>query len=180
MSFTPCCKVCQDAGKPESVFRSHFTRETRDPSSRIVCPTLLSQECRYCAKKGHTVKYCPALKKPVEKPKPKSKPMPKKAPAQKKPVNLFSCLESDDDESDNESVEEFPALPALSQTTYASVLANPKKEKVVVVEEVVIPVVVKPVIERKLAPWSQTTVASSNKWAAMDSDSEDEEDNSAW
>ena len=45
---------------------------------------------------------------------------------------------------------------------------------------VVIPVVVKPVIERKLAPWSQTTVARSNKWAEMDSDSEDEEDNSAW
>lgn len=174
MSFTPCCKVCQDAGKPESVFRSHFTRETRDPSSRIVCPTLLSQECRYCAKKGHTVKYCPALKKPVEKPKPKSKTMPKKASNQKKPVNLFSCLESDNDESDNESVEEFPALP--SQTTYASVLSNPKK--IAVVKEVVIP---KPVIERKLAPWAQTPAVNSNKWAAMDSDSEDEEeDNSAW
>lgn len=57
------CKVCQDAGKTEVEYTSHFTRETPDPTSKVVCPTLLSQECRYCLKKGHTVKYCKVLNK---------------------------------------------------------------------------------------------------------------------
>ena len=56
------CKVCQDSGKSEEVYRSHFTRETPDPNSKVICPTLLALECRYCYKNGHTVKYCPCLK----------------------------------------------------------------------------------------------------------------------
>jgi hypothetical protein len=62
-TFTPYCKVCHDAGKEESVYLSHFIRETKDPSSKVVCPTLLSQECRYCFKSGHTVKYCKEIKR---------------------------------------------------------------------------------------------------------------------
>ena len=57
------CKVCQDAGKTESEYSSHFTRESRDPNSRVVCPTLLALNCKYCFKKGNTVKYCKELKK---------------------------------------------------------------------------------------------------------------------
>ena len=60
---TKYCKVCHDAGKSESEYRSHFIRETRDPNSKILCPTLLAMECRHCFKKGHTVKYCPTIKK---------------------------------------------------------------------------------------------------------------------
>ena len=49
------CKVCESAKKPMNVITSH------NPKNRdgfTVCPTLLSQECRYCNKKGHTTKYC--------------------------------------------------------------------------------------------------------------------------
>lgn len=62
-TLTPYCKVCHDAGKQESIYMSHFIRETRDPSSKVVCPTLLAQECRYCFKHGHTVKYCKEIKR---------------------------------------------------------------------------------------------------------------------
>ena len=55
------CKVCHDSGKPESEYRSHNTRETKDPKSKVICPTLLSLNCRYCHDNGHTVKYCPVL-----------------------------------------------------------------------------------------------------------------------
>jgi len=57
------CKVCHDAGKSETEYLSHFIRESRDPNSKIVCPTLLSLECRYCSNKGHTIKYCKILEK---------------------------------------------------------------------------------------------------------------------
>jgi len=56
------CKVCQDKGLPESVYRSHYTRETPDPLAKVCCPTLLALECRYCGANGHTVKYCAVLK----------------------------------------------------------------------------------------------------------------------
>lgn len=57
---TPNCKVCRDAGRPESVYTSHYVK---DRSGNVICPTLLNQECRYCFKKGHTVKFCQAVKK---------------------------------------------------------------------------------------------------------------------
>jgi hypothetical protein len=34
----------------------------KDRTGIVVCPLLLSQECRYCFKLGHTVKFCQALK----------------------------------------------------------------------------------------------------------------------
>ena len=152
------CKVCQDAGKTEAEYRSHFTRETPEPSSKVVCPTLLALECRFCFEKGHTVKYCKVLKqvnkeaarterheiekakKVIEKPK-------------GKPNNMFTCL-VDDSGSDEEElswavacnkaakkipvVEDFPSL-GLGMTraetvdcSYASVLAKPAPQKNVV------------------------------------------------
>ena len=57
----PFCKVCHDAGKPESEYTSHFVRSDTGPNSKVICPTLLAQECRYCCKNGHTVKFCPVL-----------------------------------------------------------------------------------------------------------------------
>ena len=58
-SRKPFCKVCADAGKTDT---AHFPRKTPDPNSEVVCPTLLSLECRYCFKNGHTIKYCVVLK----------------------------------------------------------------------------------------------------------------------
>lgn len=58
----PYCKVCHDAGKTEAEYTSHYVRETPEPNSRVVCPTLLCAECKYCYEIGHTPSCCPALK----------------------------------------------------------------------------------------------------------------------
>jgi hypothetical protein len=52
---SPVCKVCKDAGKADF---NHFVKNL-DGSTN--CPTLLSQDCRYCKAPGHTAKYCPQL-----------------------------------------------------------------------------------------------------------------------
>jgi hypothetical protein len=52
------CKVCKDAGKSESEYSNHFVK---DREGKVVCPTLLSLQCRYCQKPGHTVSHCPTL-----------------------------------------------------------------------------------------------------------------------
>jgi len=59
------CKVCMDANKPKEVYSSHRVKQ----NGVVVCPTLLSQECRYCRKKGHTVKFCSVLEKENERKK---------------------------------------------------------------------------------------------------------------
>ena len=56
------CKVCFEAGKVESIFKSHFVRSGPGMNCPVVCPTLLATECKYCHKAGHTVKYFDVLK----------------------------------------------------------------------------------------------------------------------
>lgn len=53
--FVPTCAFCKQIGKE---FRGHIMR---DNHGQVVCPQLLSNECRYCHEKGHTPKYCPVL-----------------------------------------------------------------------------------------------------------------------
>ena len=103
------CKVCQDKGLPESVYRSHYTRETPDPLAKVCCPTLLALECRYCGANGHTVKYCAVLKdrERVEKRAVKTEMRQShqqqnekrnQSPVQdKKPKNAFAVLYEDDE-----------------------------------------------------------------------------------
>lgn len=116
------CKVCQDAGKPESEYTSHNVRETKDPNSRLLCPTLLALECRNCFKKGHTVKYCSLLKKQqlqqqISANAPPKKPEQKQG--QKQTVkNVFMLLESDsEDEQDDK---EEPMKQKLAPTPVAN------------------------------------------------------------
>lgn len=52
------CKVCADAGKPREVVSSHNVRDATGANS---CPTLAEQQCKYCKKPGHTVKFCKEL-----------------------------------------------------------------------------------------------------------------------
>ena len=52
------CKVCRDAGCPESEYTSHCVKI----NGEVVCPTLLNQACRICKIKGHTSSYCPDRK----------------------------------------------------------------------------------------------------------------------
>ena len=195
------CKVCQDAGKSESEYRSHFTRETRDPNSRVVCPTLLALECRYCFKKGHTVKYCAVLKekdrvhpperkearnKAVEKPKGKST-----------NKNVFNVVDSDSEEDVlahmgegiSQVNEEFPALPTPSLTrnhtvsnNYVPAFPNSALTDTQGVSTNYLAALAKPAppapkAESRPAPWaSGVSKASKMDWAAWDSESEDEED----
>ena len=55
------CKVCKDSGKPESMYTSHYVKDQSGPNGVVVCPTLLSQQCGYCHKLGHTPTHCPIL-----------------------------------------------------------------------------------------------------------------------
>jgi len=124
----PCCKVCQDAGKPENVYLTHYVK---DLNGNVTCPTLLSQECRYCHKKGHTTSHCSALKKQKEfeenSRKPPLYPVKKEAVAPKK-ANVFAYLDmSSDDESDKEQ-EQFPQLVAAkSKDPFEKTKSIPKK-----------------------------------------------------
>jgi hypothetical protein len=56
----PFCKVCFDAKRDG--YDTHFIRESTAPGAKVVCPYLLSIECQYCKKNGHTVSYCDVLK----------------------------------------------------------------------------------------------------------------------
>ena len=56
---TPYCKVCHDAGRPESEYTSHYVKDQPGPDGKVVCPTLLNQACRICQQTGHTSTYCP-------------------------------------------------------------------------------------------------------------------------
>jgi hypothetical protein len=163
------CKVCHDSGKPIEEYQSHFTRESRDPKSKVICPTLLALECRYCFNNGHTVKYCSLLN---NKDKIQTKDVPMKKPfakqvIMKKVTNKFSALETDSDEEDETFVDVKELFPKLSEKTntisiptanYAIALSKPAIKKT----------------ESVPAPWS--TTISKVDWVAMDSDSEDDDE----
>ena len=105
--YKTLCKVCQDAGKSEQEYTNH---SVRDKSGKTLCPTLLSQECRNCFKKGHTVKYCTLLKEhaePVRTEIVKPKPV-----ASSKPNNVFMVLESDSEEEEEEEKVSMPMIIA--------------------------------------------------------------------
>jgi len=55
------CKVCFDAGKTEQEYTSHFLKDRPGPNGKVVCPTLLLTECRYCHEHGHFKSHCPVL-----------------------------------------------------------------------------------------------------------------------
>ena len=63
MNKTPFCNMCFKAGKPASEYKSHWLRDKPGKGGVVVCPYLLSIECRYCHEKGHTMGQCPILKK---------------------------------------------------------------------------------------------------------------------
>jgi len=152
----PYCKVCFDAGKPESEYTSHWVRSLPDRSgkTKVTCPTLLSTECRYCYELGHTAKFCPVLEKnnkekeralkatASERPK-------QKVPETKKPTSMFDALRDDSDSEEevkvsivSKPVENFPVLGAPAKkveitlpktepevkTGWAAIVAKPKED----------------------------------------------------
>jgi len=148
----PYCKVCHDAGKPESEYTSHWVK---DLTGKTTCPTLLNTECSYCYKLGHTAKFCDVLaknNKEKEKAERRSPAVARKQPppaVQRKPVNGFAALcddsESEEDVSNtNTIVNEYPVLqsgarlgcePAKKvetevKTGWAAIVAKPKPVEV--------------------------------------------------
>ena len=200
-SKKPFCKVCQDAGKPESEYTSHYVRSLPDRTGKTVvtCRTLLATECRYCYKLGHTTKFCPVIKKnkkpedrafkQAERRQTEEK---KQAPKFKAPSSGFAALAdfSDSEEEVKVSnkvskqvvVEEFPILgtatmeaPKLSG--WASIAA---KTQVDYQNEKYEQELIAKTIKRSMPPLVKTHIipkvqAEKKSWADW-SDSEDEQE----
>ena len=125
------CKVCFDAGKPESESSTH---NVKDKQGKVVCPTLLSVKCRFCSKNGHTVKYCEVLKAKTRQDEANNNRMMGEANKRKvafvadtKPANMFArlCCESDDDEEGEvRDREEFPKLNENANKASATATAK--------------------------------------------------------
>ena len=58
----PFCKFCKDSGKTQKEFTSHYPKDKPGKDGKVVCPTILANDCRYCHKKGHAKSHCPVLK----------------------------------------------------------------------------------------------------------------------
>ena len=140
----PYCKVCHDAGKSIEEYSSHFVKSEPGPNGKVVCPTLLSLECRYCYKNGHSAGYCPILadkekeqKRAEQQQKRAVATAAAKAPtkAQAKVTNAFNALADDSSSEDDvptkvtttikksnnikvSAKEEFPALCAVSNKKF--------------------------------------------------------------
>lgn len=196
----PYCKVCQDAGKPESEYTSHWVK---DLSGKTTCPTLLSTECRYCFKLGHTAKFCDVLaKNNKEKDRAdrrlqamiKEKPKPV---VQKKPQNGFAALCEDSDSEEevsntNTIIDEYPEMQSKKievevpkvkpevKTGWAAIAAKPAQAKKVVEPTkptglVVLSDYIKPLEQAKVAPWAASKPVVKKSWAD-ESDSEDDDE----
>jgi hypothetical protein len=187
------CKICQDAGKSELEYTSHYSRETPDPKSKVVCPTLIAQDCRYCFKKGHTVKYCPTIKQ-NEKYKRRNEAFDKynqqkisatesKGKTKETAKNIFAALCDDEESDSSDEKEEFPTITeqvAIPEQAPAATISRNYAEVAAKMPEIETPVAkADPVPIQKKA---QETYRS--KWAALESDDEEddyeEEDDDAY
>jgi hypothetical protein len=178
------CKVCHDSGKTEKEYTSHYTRENRNPNARIICPVLKALECRYCCKNGHTVKYCPVLKKNNQKQEKKvnfekKEIKEKKENKEKANTNKFAYLDEDSEdeeekEKDEEKEEKKDSLITVKQTikpvfSYALALKTEQKKMEEPENKMMNPVVLeqsikKPEYKGRILDWA----------AYCDSDSDDE------
>lgn len=199
------CKICLDSGKPESEYSSHFIRENKNPNSKIVCPTLLSLECKYCFKKGHTVKYCNTLlKKTKENAKREkrhqynqhnveSSSLSNENKKDTKSTSKYSGLIIDSDEEDETEKEmEYKRKEdqdqCIKKFSYASIVMKPKESVVAKLAPIQIPPRTPPTpvsatltpdspkyVSRKPAPWAPTVTAKKSLNWAYDSDEEEDE-----
>lgn len=188
----PYCKVCQDAGKLESEYRSHWVKDLK---GNTICPTLLNTECRYCYKLGHTAKFCSVLEKNnkekyreerrYEKEKPKQQYIPKQK-------NGYAALQEDSDVEEeikvsikpNVVVEEYPSLGRNKtedtqhqvKSGWAAIAAKPKEEKPVDPIPTGMTVLtaknrIKPILKPENKP---KQIKSWADWSDTDSEEEDE------
>ena len=163
--FKKFCKVCQDAGKPESEYTSHNVRESKDPKSQTLCPTLLAQECRHCFRKGHTVKYCSILKKQQQSTPTSYVGTPAKKAYQHKVSNVFMLLESDSEEGEEDEADMATIKkPVLD---YANIIRIAEQEQ----EQVQVQIEAKPLTVPQIP-----RVFGKSRWLDVVSSSDEEDD----
>lgn len=196
----PFCKVCHDAGKPESEYTSHYVKSLPDKRTGIcqtTCPTLLNTECRYCYELGHTAKFCPAIaarKKTEERAHREEERRATQKPAAvkpKAPTNAYNALYIDsDDEADTPTQtpavkEEWPTLGEPSKRVemgggYAAAAAMPVINTIPI-KETPLPSgfqVLKKgaVYEKTEAPKPTFERTKITSWADWDTDDDEEEE----
>jgi hypothetical protein len=127
-----------DAGKPESVYTSHFVKASKEENASIVCPTLLSQECRYCKKNGHTVKYCKVLEKDNNRREKQTKSNQVETKKQENTnkknnnnnnKNVYMALCDSDDEEEIQQPKAMTHSPQNIVPTYASIAAKAHEDE---------------------------------------------------
>lgn len=180
------CKVCFDAKKPEYVYTSHFVKDVPGPYGKIVCPTLLNQECQYCKNPGHTVSYCSALKKKEKMVRTMSRRVKSDINSISKPIqvensmyyNAFAviCDDEDCDDCDECDKVEMPAsnfepcsAPQLV-VSYASIAALPPPPP----PQQVVPVAIPEPLITKPKTTPLYTFRPMKSWVDMDDSSDDE------
>lgn len=133
----PYCKVCHDAGKPESQYTSHYVKSEPGDFGVVICPTLLNQACRFCEKVGHTVSRCPKIaeiKKQTDREKLKKREIIAPVATPLKKGSRFSCLDDLENivQIEKPKPEKFPALAtpktqpipnSVAQISWAAVAA---------------------------------------------------------
>jgi hypothetical protein len=191
----PFCKVCFDAGKPESDYTSHRVRSLPDMNGKttVTCPVLASTECRYCFQFGHTTKFCTVLeenKKKADKAKSiaiKAQRAAERAAAahqqatSRKETDLkyagkFAGLE-EEDEPESEIIE---VTVAIKQAEFPTLFDSSKKKEVrfaAVSQSNWAAMAAKPAAPPKPAPVKMnTTVLPSRTWDLEESDSDDDDE----
>ena len=190
----PFCKVCHDAGKPESEYTSHFVKSAPGAGGVVVCLILLAQECGYCHTAGHTVSYCKLLKQHQKSKEHYNRKcdfletQSKTAvPATKQNKSAFAALAEDsDDEIDAKVVKqamcEFPALCEIKHLekpksiSYSEMASKP----IVSTGNGMIDAYLNQVQRESSAKKTKTkTIVTHNvsrRWVDMMSDSEDDDD----
>lgn len=208
----PYCKVCFDSGKSESEYTSHWLRTLpdRDGKTTVTCPTLLSTECKYCYKLGHTAKFCSVLEKNKKNKEQVLMVKPEKPKLIKTTCkdnsSMFDALRDDDSDSEDEVVDKFEIkndykeslkIEPEMKTGWAAIAAKPKEDKIARETENKTMVKLQPqyvIIGKnealKPAPWAKdySSKLYTKSWADWtDSDTEEDEpapcvqeDNSAW
>lgn len=133
----PYCKVCFDAGKPESDYTSHWVKSLPDKSgnTKITCPTLLDTECRFCFKLGHTAKFCPVIEKnnksreKAQRAAETKQNKQKVSSNEKKPASYFDVLKYDSDtEEEQEQEDKKVSIIEIKPVENFPVLGTPVKK----------------------------------------------------
>jgi len=189
----PFCKVCHDAGKPESEYTSHFVKSAPGAGGVVVCPTLLAQQCGYCHTAGHTVSYCKLLKQHQKSKEHYNRKcdfletQSKTAvPATKQNKSAFAALAEDsDDEIDAKVVKEVCDFPALCEIkhlekpksiSYSEMASKPILSTGNGMIDAYLTQVRRESLSKKTKTKTIVTHNVSRRWVDMMSDSEDDDE----